>query len=159
MSAYVDYALSVLRRHPKSRQDKPIRWENEKCLVVEISGCRRVGARGRAIEATLARGQAARLAPHQAVLIESLRAMRRDAELAFHQAIYETNQNGRPWRLLAKFSDMSWQTLHRRYRGRPTRMRPSAEDDTWLRSRRRHERFTLPARRRRVVTRARRSPL
>ena len=143
MSAYVDYALSVLRRHPKSRQDKPIRWENEKYLVVEISGCRRVGARGRAIEATLARGQAARLAPHRAALIESLCAMRRDTELALHQAIYEANQDGCSWRLLAKFTDMSWQTLHRRYRGRPTRMRPPPEKDTWLRSRRQRERLTL----------------
>lgn len=97
---------------------------------------------GRAVEAALARGQAARLAPHRAALIESLCAMRRDAELALHQAIYEANQDGCSWRLLAKFTDMSWQTLHRRYRGRPTRMRPPPEKDTWLRSRRRRERFT-----------------
>ena len=98
---------------------------------------------GRAIEATLARGQAARLAPHRAALIESLCAMRRDTELALHQAIYEANQDGCSWRLLAKFTDMSWQTLHRRYRGRPTKMRPPPEKDTWLRSRRRRERFTV----------------
>ena len=98
---------------------------------------------GRAIEAALARGQAARLAPHRAALIESLCAMRRDTELALHQAIYEANQDGCSWRLLAKFTDMSWQTLHRRYRGRPTRMRPPPEKDTRLRSRRRRERFTL----------------
>ena len=95
---------------------------------------------GRAIEATLARGQAARLAPHRAALIESLTAMRSDAELALHQAIYEANQDGCSWRLLAKFTDMSWQTLHRRYRGRPTRMRPPPEKDTWLRSRHRPKR-------------------
>ena len=95
---------------------------------------------GRAIEAALARGQAARLAPHRAALIESLCAMRRDTELALHQAIYEANQDGCSWRLLAKFTDMSWQTLHRRYRGRPTRMRPPPEKDTWLRSRHRPER-------------------
>ena len=94
---------------------------------------------GRAIEAALARGQAARFAPHRAALIESLCAMRRDAELALHQAIYEANQDGCSWRLLAKFTDMSWQTLHRRYRGRPTRMRPPPEKNTWLRSRHRPE--------------------
>jgi hypothetical protein len=95
---------------------------------------------GRAIEATLARGQAARLAPHRAALIESLCAMRRDAELALHQAIYEANQDGCSWRLLAKFTDMSWQTLHRRYRGGPTMMRPPPEQDSWLRSRHRPKR-------------------
>ena len=42
--------------------------------------------------------------------------------------------------VLAKFTDMSWQTLHRRYRGRPTRMRPPPENDTWLRSRHRPKR-------------------
>jgi hypothetical protein len=62
--------------------------------------------------------------------------MRSDAELALHQAIYEANPDGCSWRLLAKFTDMSWQTLHRRYRGRPTRMRPPPDKDTWLRSRR-----------------------
>jgi hypothetical protein len=103
---------------------------------------------GRAVEAALVRGQAARLAPHRAALIESLCAMRRDAELALHQAIYEANQDGCSWRLVAKFTDMSWQTLHRRYRGRPTRMRPPPEGDTWLRRRRDSIGMTKPARRR-----------
>jgi hypothetical protein len=75
--------------------------------------------------------------------------MRRDAELALHQAIYEANQDGCSWRLLAKFTDMSWQTLHRRYRGRPTRMRPPPEDDFWLRQRRAGIGMTKPIRRRR----------
>ncbi|MDA8282839.1 MAG: hypothetical protein M0Z42_05970 [Actinomycetota bacterium] len=95
---------------------------------------------GRAIEATLDRAQAARVAPYRAPLVESLCAMRRDGELALLQAIYEANQDGCSWRLLAKFTDMSWETLHRRYRGQPTRMRPPLEKDTWLRSRHRPER-------------------
>jgi hypothetical protein len=104
-------------------------------------------AEGRAIEAALVRGQAARLAPHRAALIESLCAMRRDAELALHQAIFEANQDGCSWRLLAKFTDMSWQTLHRRYRAHPARMRPPPEGDFWLRQRRAGIGMTKPARR------------
>ncbi len=88
---------------------------------------------------------------HRTALIESLGAMRRDAELALHQAIYEGNQNGCSWRLLAKFTDIPRQTLHRRHWGRPTTMRPPAEDDTWLRSRRRRDRFTLVGRRQLVT--------
>lgn len=103
---------------------------------------------GRAIEGALVRGQAARLAPHRAALIESLCALRHDAELALHQAIYEANQDGCSWRLLAKFTDMSWQTLHRRYRGRPTRMRPPPERDTWLHRRRKNAGMSKPAHRR-----------
>ena len=99
---------------------------------------------GRAIEATVARGRAARFAPHRDALNESLTAMRSDAEMALHQAlhqaIYEANQDGCSWRPLARFTDMSWQTLHRRYRGRPTRMRPPPEKDTWLLSRHRPKR-------------------
>lgn len=105
-------------------------------------------AQGRAVEGALVRGQAARLAPHRAALIESLCAMQRDAELALHQAIYEANQDGCSWRLLAKYTDMSWQTLHRRYRGRPARMRPPPERDTWLHRGRENAGMTKPARRR-----------
>ena len=103
-------------------------------------------AEGRSVEGALVRGQAARLAPHRAALIESLCAMRRDAELALHQAIYEANQDGCSWRLLAKYTDMSWQTLHRRYRGRPIRMRPPPERDTWLHRQRESAGMTKPAR-------------
>lgn len=100
---------------------------------------------GRAIEAALVRGQAARLAPNRAALIESLCAMRRDAELALHQTLYEANQDGCSWRMLGHYTDMSWQTLHRRYRGQPLRMRPPPDRDTWLRRRHAGIGMTKPA--------------
>ncbi|NNN15933.1 MAG: hypothetical protein HKL82_08780 [Acidimicrobiaceae bacterium] len=48
---------------------------------------------GLAIEAAVARGQAAGVALNAAAKIESLSTLLRDAELAFHQAIYEENQD------------------------------------------------------------------
>jgi hypothetical protein len=74
---------------------------------------------GRALEAALAWGKAARFAPYRDAEIEFLSALLRNAELALHQAIYRANQDGCSWRLLGRWTDMSWQTLHRRYRHRP----------------------------------------
>lgn len=86
-------------------------------------------AEGRALEAALAWGRAARAAPHRAARLELLCALRSSAELALHQAIYEANQDGCSWRMLGHYTDMSWQTLHRRYRGKPSRLAPPPEPD------------------------------
>lgn len=80
---------------------------------------------GKALEAALAWGQAAKVA-NRGEAIEALSALLRNAELALHQAIYEANQDGCSWRLLGRWTDMSWQTLHRRYRHPPIRMRHAA---------------------------------
>ena len=81
-------------------------------------------AEGRALEAALAWGRAARAAPNRATNIELLCALRSSAEFALHQAIYEAKEDGCSWRMLGHYTDMSWQTLHRRYRGKPLRMPP-----------------------------------
>lgn len=103
---------------------------------------------GKALEAALAWGQAAKVA-NRGEAIEALSALLRNAELALHQAIYEANQDGCSWRLLGRWTDMSWQTLHRRYRGRPARMRPPPEGDFWLRQRRAGIGMTKPTHRHR----------
>jgi hypothetical protein len=97
-------------------------------------------AEGRALEAALAWGRAARAAPHRAAYLELLCAMRSSAELAIHQAIYEANQDGCSWRVLGRYTDMSWQTLHRRYRGIPLRLPPPPERDAVREERRQRRR-------------------
>jgi hypothetical protein len=90
---------------------------------------------GRALEAAIAWAQAARWAPHRAAQIEALSGLLRDAELALHQAVWEANQDGASWRMLGHYTDLSWQTLHRRYRPPPMRMRPDPEDAAWRKER------------------------
>ena len=90
---------------------------------------------GRALEAAIAWGQAARWAPHRAAQIEALSGLLRNAELALHQAVWEANQDGASWRMLGHYTDLSWQTLHRRYRRPPVRMRPEPEDAAWRKER------------------------
>ena len=97
-------------------------------------------AEGRAIEAALAWGRAARAAPHRAARLVLLCAMRSSAELALHQAIYEANQDGCSWRMLGHYTDMSWQTLHRRYRGKPLRPPPPPDPDVAREERRQRRR-------------------
>ncbi len=95
---------------------------------------------GLALEAALAWGQAARIAPHAAARIEALSGLLRNAEMALHQAVYEAHEDGASWRVIGHYTDMSWQTLHRRYRGRPMRMRPSPADQAWGREQERWRR-------------------
>ncbi|MGH9171196.1 MAG: hypothetical protein ACRD0Z_10055 [Acidimicrobiales bacterium] len=88
-------------------------------------------AEGRALEAALAWGRAARSAPNRAARLELLCGMRSSVELALHQAIYEAKEDGCSWRMLGRYTDMSWQTLHRRYRAKPLRMPPPPEPDAF----------------------------
>ena len=97
-------------------------------------------AEGRALEAALAWGVAARAAPHRAARLELLCAMRSSAELALHQAIYEAKADGCSWRTLGRYTDMSWQTLHRRYRSEPSRLPPPPQPDPVREERRQRRR-------------------
>ncbi|HZT66882.1 MAG TPA: hypothetical protein VFA11_13925 [Acidimicrobiales bacterium] len=113
---------------------------------------------GRALEAAIAWGQAARWAPHRAAQIEALSGLLRNAELALHQAVWEANQDGASWRMLGHYTDLSWQTLHRRYHTPPMRMRPEPGDAAWRKERaeRRRSRQLEEAQRRVRRPRARR---
>ena len=90
-------------------------------------------AEGRALDAALAWGRAVNAAPNRATRLELLCAMRSSVELALHQAIYEAKEDGCSWRMLGHHTDMSWQTLHRRYRARPSRMPPPPKPDAFPR--------------------------
>jgi hypothetical protein len=102
---------------------------------------------GRALEAAIAWGQAARYAPNRGAQIEALSGLLRNAELALHQAIWEANRDGVSWRILGHYTDLSWQTLHRRYRTPPIRMRPPPDEEPRNeRAERRRERRMAQAR-------------
>lgn len=88
---------------------------------------------GRALEAAVAWGRAVKAAPNRATALELLCAMRSSVDLAFHQAIYEAREDGCSWRMLGHYTDMSWQTLHRRYRAKPVRMAPPQKPDPFPR--------------------------
>ncbi|HUY85640.1 MAG TPA: hypothetical protein VMU77_00890 [Acidimicrobiales bacterium] len=44
------------------------------------------------------------------------------AELAFHQAVWRANASGYPWRELAEYTEIPWETLYRKYHDRPEKM-------------------------------------
>lgn len=90
-------------------------------------------AEGRALEAAVAWGRATQAAPNRGARLELLCAMRSSVELALHQAVYEAKEDGCSWRMLGRYTDMSWQTLHRRYSAKPLRMPPPPEPDAFPR--------------------------
>ena len=115
-------------------------------------------AEGRAREAAVAYGQAARWAPHRAAEIEDLSAMVSAAELALHQAIWEAHEDGASWRMLGHYTNLSWQALHRRYRTPPARRRPVPADEAWRKEREERRRGRKPAALSRPRRRRSRSP-
>jgi hypothetical protein len=80
---------------------------------------------GAAANAMVRWGLAAQATDDELERLEALVAARRQAELAFHQAVWAAVSNGpkpRTWREIAPLTGMPWQTLYRRYRHRPERL-------------------------------------
>lgn len=79
---------------------------------------------GEAMNAMVRWGLAAQATGDPLERLEALAAARRQAELAFHQAIWAavwSRQKRHPWREIAPLTGMPWQTLYRRYREPPER--------------------------------------
>jgi hypothetical protein len=79
---------------------------------------------GEAVNAMVRWGLAAQATGKPLERLEALASARRQAELAFHQAIWAAvwaRPKGHPWREIAPLTGMPWQTLYRRYRRPPER--------------------------------------
>jgi hypothetical protein len=77
---------------------------------------------GEAINAMVRWGLAAQATDDKLERLEVLVAARRQAELAFHQAVWAAvwaHPKRHPWREIAPMTGMPWQTLYRRYHHRP----------------------------------------
>lgn len=91
---------------------------------------------GEAVNAMVRWGLAAQATRDRLQRLEALAAARRQAELAFHQAVWAaTSARPKPhtWRQIAPLTGMPWQTLYRRYRHRPDRLptvRESIDEQT-----------------------------
>ncbi len=91
---------------------------------------------GEAVNAMVRWGLAAQATGDPLERLEALAAARRQAELAFHQAIWAAvwaRQNRHPWREIAPLTGIPWQTLYRRYRNPPERFPGTAgsiDDET-----------------------------
>lgn len=80
---------------------------------------------GEAVNAMVRWGLAAQSTNDKLQRLEALVAARRQAELAFHQAVWGAvwaRPERHPWREIAPLTGMPWQTLYRRYRDRPERL-------------------------------------
>lgn len=80
---------------------------------------------GVAVNAMVRWGLAAQASGDVLERLEALAAARRQAELAFHQAIWAAVTAGpkpHTWRRIAPLTGIPWQTLYRRYRERPERL-------------------------------------
>lgn len=91
--------------------------ERETALLAEQAG--------EAVNATVRWGLAAQATNDELELLEAVTAARRQAELAFHQAVWGAvwaRPKRHPWREIAPLTGMPWQTLYRRYRHRPERL-------------------------------------
>ena len=79
---------------------------------------------GQAVNAMVRWGLAAQSSRDVLERLEALAAARRQAELAFHQAVWAAISAGpkpHTWRAIAPLTGMPWQTLYRRYREPPDR--------------------------------------
>lgn len=80
---------------------------------------------GEAINAMVRWGLAAQATDDKLERLEVLVAARRQAELAFHQAVWAAvwaRPKRHSWREIAPLTGIPWQTLYRRYRHRPERL-------------------------------------
>ena len=80
---------------------------------------------GMAVNAMVRWGLAAQTSGDVLERLEALAAARRQAELAFHQAVWAAVTAGpkpHPWRAIAPVTGIPWQTLYRRYRHRSERL-------------------------------------
>jgi len=83
---------------------------------------------GEATNAMVRWGLAAQAGEDALQRLQALAAARRQAELAFHQAVWSAvwaRPERHPWREIAPLVGIPWQTLYRRYRQPPERL-PSA---------------------------------
>lgn len=91
--------------------------ERETALLAEEAGV--------AVNAMVRWGLAAQVSGDALERLEALAAARRQAEMAFHQAVWAAiSKRPKPytWRAIAPLTGMPWQTLYRRYRHRPARL-------------------------------------
>jgi hypothetical protein len=80
---------------------------------------------GEATNAMVRWGLAAQAASDVLERLQALAAARRQAELAFHQAVWSAvwaRPHRHPWREIAPLVGIPWQTLYRRYRQPPERL-------------------------------------
>ncbi len=80
---------------------------------------------GEAVIAMVRWGHAADAATDLRERLEAVAAARRCAELALHQAVWGAvwaRPVRHPWREIAPFTGIPWQTLYRRYHHRPERL-------------------------------------
>ena len=80
---------------------------------------------GEATNAMVRWGLAAQAAGDVLERLQALAAARRQAELAFHQAVWAAvwaPSKRHPWREIAPLVGIPWQTLYRRYRQPPARL-------------------------------------
>lgn len=80
---------------------------------------------GEAINAMVRWGLAAQATDDKLERLEVLVAAHRQAELAFHQAVWAAvwaRPKRHSWREIAPLTGMPWKTLYRRYRHRPERL-------------------------------------
>jgi hypothetical protein len=91
--------------------------ERQRALLAEEAG--------EAVNAMVRWGLAAQATNDDLELLEAVTSARRQAELAFHQAVWGAvwaRPKRHPWREIASLTGMPWQTLYRRYHHRPGRL-------------------------------------